>query len=99
MQAKANCHAAQQVISQGFSSTFFQKDATAWLQWRHSCSWLHINPDLQGTEDPIPFLQIFVDSVRAGFLSATWNPIKKRSVKQYLHSIHQIFGSVGAGDQ
>ena len=68
-----------------YSSIVFKKDATAWHQWQHFCSSLKIAPDLEGIEDPIPFLQIFAELVHDGLLSAQGKPIKKRLVDQYLH--------------
>ena len=73
----------------------FKKDVTAWRQWQRLCSWLHITPDLEGIEDPIPFIQIFSEPISSGILSVQVNPIKKRSFNQYLCSIGQIFASVG----
>ena len=96
LQTATNYNDAQQAIIQGFLVTFFKKDSTAWRQWRRFCSWLKISPNLKDIEDPIPFLQIFAKHVCAGLLSAQGQPIKKRSVEQYLRSIGQIFSSVGA---
>ena len=98
VQAAANYNSEQQSITKGFSETAFKKDATAWRQLRSFCSWLQIDPDLKEIEDPIPFLQILAEHVRASLLSAQRKTIKKLSVEQYLHSIGQIFASVGAND-
>ena len=80
--AEANHNAAQKVISKGFSSTVFKKDAISWRQLWRFYIWLHIAPDLKGIEDPIPFLQIFTKRIRSGLLSLQGNPIKKLSVDQ-----------------
>ena len=98
VQEAAHYHAAQQAIIQGFSATVFNKDFTAWRQWQRLCSLMQTPPDLKDIEDPIPFLQIFFERVRSGLLSAQGQPIKKRSVEQYLRSIGQIFASVGANN-
>ena len=76
----------------------FKKDATTWRQWRRSYSWLKISPDLKDIKDPIPFLQIFAEHIRARLLFAQGQPTKKQSVEQYLCSISQIFVSVGANN-
>ena len=65
---------------------------------RRFCRWLQISPNLKDIEDPISFLQIFADRVRAGLLSTQGQLIKKRSVEQYLLSVGQIFASVGSND-
>ena len=96
VQAAANYHATQQAITQGSSTTVFNKDATAWHQWRRFCSWLQIAPDLEGIEDPIPFLHVFDEHVRAGLLSAQGQPIKNRLVDQYLRYMSQILASMGS---
>ena len=44
---------------------------------------------------PFPFSIFFSERVRSRLLSAQGQPIKKRSVEQYLRSISQIFASVG----
>ena len=95
VQASYNYYAAQKYISKGFSSTVFNKYATTWFQWRHFYSWPHITPDVDGTEDPINFLQIVLERVYAGLMSAQGKPTKKRLVEQYLRSTVQIFSFVG----
>ena len=98
VQAAANYHAARNAITKGLFTTVFKKDVNAWRQWRRFCSWLQIAPDLKGKEDPVIFLHIFAERVRAGLLSVQGQPIKKEYVEQYLRSIGQIFASVGAKD-
>ena len=98
VQAAANYHAAQQAITNRFSATVFDKYAITWRQWQRFCSWLLIAPDPKDIEDPIPFLQVFVERVRAVLLYAQGKHIKKRSFEQYLRSIRQTFASVGSND-
>ena len=80
VQDAAKYYDAQQAITQGFSDTIFNKNATAWCQWQHLCSCLKISPNLKDIEVPIPFLQIFSERVRIGFHSTQGQPIKKQSV-------------------
>ena len=96
VQVTANYNTEQQAVSKGFSSTVFKKDATVWHQWPRFCSWLKITPNLEGIEDPIPFLQIFPVHVRAGLISNQRHTIKKRLVEKFLRSIGKIFASVGS---
>ena len=93
MQVEADFHAAQQALSRGFSSTVYQKNSTAWRQWRKICRWLGISSDLQVSRDPVFFLHIFVELMRTILMTSSRIPIKKRSVEQYLHSIREIFCS------
>ena len=98
VQAPADFHAAHQALLRGFSATVYKKDSTAWRQWHKFYEWLGIPADLQGIGDPIPFLPIFAERMRAGLLSDSGIPIKKRLVEQYLRSTRQIFTAVGARD-
>ena len=67
-----------------------------WKQLEALCTWLRITTDLQGIQEPIPFLQIFSHKVRTDALVANHKPIQKRSVYQYSRSVVQIFATVRA---
>ena len=96
MQAASEFNAAQQAISQGFYPSIRQKDTPTWKKFRAFFGWMHIRTDLRGINDSIPFLQIFTKQVHQGLLAVKNNPIRKRSVEQYLRSIVYLFTAVGA---
>ena len=85
-------------IHHGVSASRYRAVITAWGKWNAFTSWLGVAADLSDVSDPIPILQIFAYRVRSGVLAAKCQPIKKRSVEQYLHSVGQIFASMGAQD-
>ena len=64
----------------------------------YGCAWLRIPTDLQGINDPIPFLQIFTHKVRTVILADNHKPIHKRCVEQYIRSVGQIFVDVVSPD-
>ena len=98
LQAAYNSHAAQQALSESFSLTVSQKDATAWRQCRRFCRCLNIAPDIQGIKEPIPLFHILSKFVRDVLLSAKGNLIKKLSIDQYIQSIVKIVASVRANN-
>ena len=57
-----------------------------------------LDPFLEAFEDKIPILQVFIQRVRDGELAAQGNPIRSRSVEDYLRAVAQTFLSVGASD-
>ena len=59
---------------------------------------MQIDPEIEGIEEPIPFLQISAERVGYVLLYTQWTPIEKRLVEQYLCSISKIFSSVGANN-
>ena len=57
-----------------------------------------LDPFLEAFEDKVPILQVFIQRVRDGELAANGNPIKSRSVEDYLRAVAQTFLSVGSAD-
>jgi hypothetical protein len=90
--------AALRDMRHGVSASRCRADITAWGKWNAFTAWLGVSADLSDVYDPIPILQIFAHRVRSGILAAKGQPIKKRSVEQYLRSVGQIFSSVGGQD-
>ena len=90
--------AALRDMRHSVSASRCRADITAWGKWNAFTAWLGVSADLSDVSDPIPILQIFAHRVRSGVLAAKGQPIKKRSVEQYLRSVGQIFASVGAQD-
>jgi hypothetical protein len=59
---------------------------------------LGLDPFLQAFPDKVPFLQVFAQRVHTGELAANGNPIKSRSVEDYIRGVAQTFLHVGASD-
>jgi len=57
-----------------------------------------LDPFLQAFEDKIPVLQVFAHRVRSGELASNGNPIRARSIEDYLRFVSQTFLHVGADD-
>ena len=89
---------AHTTVLQGISSGRAASNATAWKSWIAFTSDLGLDPLLQAFQDKIPFLQIFAHRVRLGELAAHGNPIKSRSVEDYVRHVAQTFLQVGAHD-
>ena len=89
---------AHTTVLQGISSGRAASNATAWKSWIAFTSDLGLDPLLQAFQDKIPFLQIFAHRVRLGELAAHGNPIKSRSVEDYVRHVAQTFLQVGGHD-
>ncbi len=89
---------AHTTVLQGISPGRAASNATAWRSWIAFTSDLGLNPFLQAFQDKIPFLQIFAHRVCLGELAAHGNPIKSRSVEDYVRHVAQTFLQVGAHD-
>ena len=57
-----------------------------------------LNSLLEGVQDKIPIIQVFLHRVRHGHLSASGNKIKSRSAEDYVRSVAQTYLALGAPD-
>jgi hypothetical protein len=89
---------AQDTVLQGVSPGRASGIATAWDKWIEFTHDLGLDPFLQTFQDKIPFLQVFAQRVHSGDLAANGNPIKSRSVEDYIRGVAQTFLHVGAKD-
>jgi hypothetical protein len=89
---------AQQTVLQGISPGQATHTATAWDKWIEFTSDLGLDPFLQAWPDKIPFLQVFAQQVRTGELSASGNPLRARSVEDYVRMVGQMYLHVGTND-
>lgn len=89
---------AQATVLQGVSPGRAAGIATAWDKWIEFTRDLGLDPFLQAFQDKVPFLQVFAQRVHCGQLAAGGNPIKSRSVEDYVRGVAQTFLHVGATD-
>jgi hypothetical protein len=89
---------AQQTVLQGISPGRASSTVTAWDKWIEFTSDLGVDPFLQAFPDKIPFLQVFAQRVHSGELAASGNPIRARSVEDYIRMVGQTFLHVGSDD-
>ena len=89
---------ATKTVKAGISSGRAKSTATAWEQWEQFALELAVDPLLQTVQDKIPLLQVFAHRVRNGQLAKKGNPIRARSVEDYLRFVSQTFLGVGAED-
>ncbi|KAL3806886.1 hypothetical protein ACHAXA_000796 [Cyclostephanos tholiformis] len=82
---------AQDTVLQGVSPGQAAGIATAWGKWLEFTHDLGLDPFLQTFQDKIPFLQVFAQRIHSGNLAANGNPIKSRSVEDYIRGIAQTF--------
>jgi hypothetical protein len=87
---------AQQTVLQGISPGRASSTVTAWDKWIEFTSDLGVDPFLQAFPDKIPFLQVFAQRVHCGELAASGNPIRARSVEDYIRMVGQTFLHVGS---
>lgn len=57
-----------------------------------------LDPFLQAFTDKVPFLQVFAQRIRTGELAPNGNPIRARSVEDYVRFVGQTFLHMGAND-
>jgi hypothetical protein len=70
-----------------------------WSIWASFLGSLHIDdPHLIDFPDPIPLLQVFAEHLRSGHLTPSHDPIRSRSVEDYVGSISQEIASLSAHD-
>jgi hypothetical protein len=86
---------AQQTFLHGISPGRATHTTTAWDKWTEFTTDLSLNPVLQAWPDKIPFLQVFAQQVHTGELSASGNPLRDRSVEDYVRMVGQTFLHVG----
>ena len=89
---------AQQTVLQGISPGRATHTATAWDKWIEFTSDLGLDPFLQAWPDKIPFLQVFAQRVHTGELSASGNPLRARSVEDYVRMVGQTFLHLGTNN-
>ncbi len=59
---------------------------------------LGLDPFLEAFTDKVPFLQVFGQRIREGELALNRDPIRARSVEDYLRSVAQAFLAMGSED-
>jgi len=89
---------AHETIMQGVSPGRASSAAGAWALWVDFTSDLGLDPFLQAFQDKIPFLQVFAQRLRSGELAPKGNPIRARTVEDYLRHVAQTYLRVGALD-
>ena len=90
--------ATHQMVALVLSTSTLQRDNTVWKKWDAFCCLLFIPTDLGSIQDPIPFLQIFMEWVRSGVLAAKRWAVQKCSVEKYLRYVGKISTAVGTPD-
>ena len=89
---------AQETVRKGVSAGRATSTKTGWNKWVKFTASLGLDPYLETFEDKVPLLQIFAQRVRTGELAAKGDPIRARSVEDYVRFVGQTFASVGTSD-
>ena len=89
---------AQKTVTSGVSAGRAKSADTSWRQWTEFTDSLGLDPFLEAFEDKVPILQVFGQRVRSGELAADGNPIRARSVEDYIRHVAQTFLHVGTDD-
>ena len=70
-----------------------------WSIWTEFLDNLHIDdPYLTDFNDPIPLLQVFAEHLRTGKIAPSGDPLRSRSVEDYVRSVGQEIASLGTLD-
>jgi len=89
---------AQETVLQGVSSGRASSAVTVWDIWIQFTHSMGLDPFLEAFQDKIPILQVFAQRVRTGELATNKNPIRARSVEDYVRFVAQTFLHVGTND-
>lgn len=89
---------AQKTVSKGVSSGRASSAIKHYQQWLSFTDELGLDPFLEAFTDKVPFLQVFGQRIREGELALNKDPIRARSVEDYLRSVAQTFLAMGSDD-
>ena len=89
---------AEEAVKHGVSSGRASAAKSAWICWERFCIELALDPLLQTIESKVPILQVFAQRLRSGAIAPKGNPLRSRTVEDYLRHIGQAFLNVGAED-
>ncbi len=88
----------EEEVRSGVDPSYANKKDTHWDVWVEYCRKCCIDPFLHGTEDPIPYLQVFARRYHDGRVAPRGKPVKSKTVSDALCSVGQRFANLGADD-
>ena len=89
---------AQQAVAWGVTASRAASADTHWTVWTDFCAELAVDPFLQGLDDPVPLLQVYMHRYRTGRIAPRGNPVRARSAEDAVRSVGQTFSAMGATD-
>ena len=89
---------AQEAVKSGVSAGRAKGYDTAWDLWEKFCDKLAVDPFLEESEDKVEYLQIFAVQLREGKIAPQGNPLRARSVEDYVRGVAQTFLGLGHPD-
>lgn len=89
---------AQEDVQRGVTAGRATAADTHYNKWVEYTSHMGLNSLLEGVQDKIPIIQVFLHRVRHGHLSASNNKIRSRSAEDYVRSVAQTYLALGAPD-
>lgn len=89
---------AQKTVSKGVSAGRARSSIKHYDKWLSFTNDLGLDPFLEAFEDKVPFIQVFGQLIRSGELAIDGNPIRSRSVEDYIRSVAQAFLAMGSND-
>ena len=69
-----------------------------WDVWTQFCEDHSVDPFLSEVTDKLPFLEVFGAMLRSGEIAPRGNPIRSRSVEDYIRTVGEEIASMGAND-
>jgi len=94
----ADLRSAQIAATQGVSMGRAKAGDTHWKVWHAFCTELAIDPTLQGVDDPVAYLQVFLHRYRHGTIAPSKKPTRSRTAEDALRSVGQTIALMGEPD-
>ena len=88
----------EEEVRSGVDPSYANKKDTHWDVWVEYCRKCCTDPFLHGTEDPIPYLQVFARRYHDGRVAPRGKPVKSKTVSDALCSVGQRFANLGSDD-
>jgi hypothetical protein len=90
---------AQNTARAAVSSQQAADQDKTWTLWCDYCAEHNIDALLESVPDPIPYIMVFGQRVRDGWLTKSGKSIRHRTVEDTLRAVGQTMASMGANDK
>lgn len=94
----SDLNSAQHAVSFGVTASRSGAADTHWRIWTDFCTQLAVDPLLQGVDDLVILLQVFLHRYRDGTIAPRGKPVRARTAEDALRSLGQTFTATGAAD-
>jgi hypothetical protein len=81
---RADLSAVQEAIRAGVTHQRTRAHDLHWERWEQFCLLNGLDPQLEGINDPVPFLQVFGTRYQDGRIAPSGQPVRARTVEDAL---------------